>query len=818
MAGSTIDTWDPAPVVSRLLAIDDSAGPNNVTVTPGDLAGQMLAEGPIKDRVDQIEATAATGDKKLAPVRLLLTSATAPSAMTAGSTHDGLVVAAGDDIARAVPGGSVVDGIYRVQASGAALRRDDADTGAELVRASFTVDAGTNAGTTWFVETDAITIGTTPISIKKVANAPAIAGEVVAARGGKASLSERLASIEGGGSSKLDAAVYAARFYTRADIPGWKNFMRVVRDTKGRARVFYGIRSDGTVFDRQVKEYATARRYTLATDVSGWSQINTVCRDRRGRLRLVEGLRLENGIERKVDTRLSGLRTTGGGGVTPQPTVDYLAPARANRSFVNPPNRISGGSSSLWSFVAEQIGPLGVITSITSDGYSYMGNQSKQLVSTFSLDNMIATSVDVGFWYEHDDHSTSVVVLDARLSPPFIGGWPARAPQDAAVPLQLIQIPHGGSHFALKRGQSLDPMSLGEPARILPDKTALSYIQPWRQRNAPDIVDVFARRGPTAPPRQWMLARSTDNLATGFSMARDVWGANANLYMLSSANEPNNEYACFFHNHPADTSGTNPYTLKMAFMTYAGAQWSYANGGRATPFVSNVFALERDALPDVFVSGYFDTIFDPRVSVPPDVGVTAPSATACCRMTDAKAVGVDHWQVAAMWFDARPGAADTSKSRFVLIDIKAVDGALVISHTWAGAVGGFHTGGNGYAGCASILRESVIARCRMPNDRYTAGIAAGAGVMDIVNLTTGSPVNVSFEYGLNPATGKPFSVTNLTVSAHDLYRPIGAREHVWDGTTYRYELGDFFVLNDASKYNYYDDYKADHVFIKVPGV
>ena len=307
MAGTTIDTWDPAPVVSRLLAIDDSAGANNVTVTPDDLAGQMLTEGPIKDRVEQIEASQATGDKKLAPVRIVLTAATAASALTAGSTHDGVVLAAGDSVGQAIAGGSSVAGIWQVQASGAALRRTDADTGAELAKATFTVDAVTHVGTTWYVETADITIGTTPVVIKKVANAPAVTGEVVAARQGEASLAANLNKIKAAitptvGSSRL----WSARVFDKSG----KFVLRTKKAVTAQAVDFLApppVESGGRVgksrlFRRRV--FDKSGKFLLA-----------------GRLLSAELLRFDQVSRAEVVS-------DNGGAVTPTPSVDpdWLVP------------------------------------------------------------------------------------------------------------------------------------------------------------------------------------------------------------------------------------------------------------------------------------------------------------------------------------------------------------------------------------------------------------------------------------------------------------------------------------------------------------
>ncbi|MER8827240.1 SGNH/GDSL hydrolase family protein [Mesorhizobium sp. M0938] len=138
---------------------------------------------PFVDQIDaEIEAVkslAFSGVKLKQSVRLLVTTATAPAAMTAGSTHDGLVVAAGDRVARAVTPADAFNGIYVVQASGAAIRSADMDAADELVGASFTIDAGTHAAETWGCTTPApIVVGTTALTFVKTASSNALLGEV----------------------------------------------------------------------------------------------------------------------------------------------------------------------------------------------------------------------------------------------------------------------------------------------------------------------------------------------------------------------------------------------------------------------------------------------------------------------------------------------------------------------------------------------------------------------------------------------------------------------------------------------------------------
>lgn len=137
---------------------------------------------------------------ELVPVRLL-TTVDVPTAtgMENGDTYDGVVLVTGDHIAKAVTPAVASNGIWVVQASGAAVRRTDADTGAELAYKRFTVSAGSFAGQTWFVQTNPITtINTTPVAIVLSKAADAYSGEVITARGANAQLGQRFDPLETG--------------------------------------------------------------------------------------------------------------------------------------------------------------------------------------------------------------------------------------------------------------------------------------------------------------------------------------------------------------------------------------------------------------------------------------------------------------------------------------------------------------------------------------------------------------------------------------------------------------------------------------------
>ncbi len=111
--------------------------------------------------------TLAAGLKWKKSVRVIATTAgNLATDFAAGQVVDGVTLILGDRIALAAQAAGAENGIYTVNASGAPTRATDADTGAELVAATFVSEAGTlNHDKAWVVTNDTITLGTTAITI-----------------------------------------------------------------------------------------------------------------------------------------------------------------------------------------------------------------------------------------------------------------------------------------------------------------------------------------------------------------------------------------------------------------------------------------------------------------------------------------------------------------------------------------------------------------------------------------------------------------------------------------------------------------------------
>ena len=189
-----------------------------IPVTPGKRPGPVLMdqgfgelESAIEALADDVETALAVASgatpPDLLPVRVLTTSNVSTSTgMENGDTIDGVVVAAGDRVAKAYNGtsGDISNGIWIVSASGAASRATDADDADDdLYLRKFTVSGGTHAGETWQFQTHEPEIGTTALVIGKVKAPGGYEAEVIAARGAEDSLADRLAIMD---SATLPAA------------------------------------------------------------------------------------------------------------------------------------------------------------------------------------------------------------------------------------------------------------------------------------------------------------------------------------------------------------------------------------------------------------------------------------------------------------------------------------------------------------------------------------------------------------------------------------------------------------------------------------
>lgn len=152
-------------------------------------------------RIDDVEALVAVGVNWISQVVRVRSTGNIvlASGLVNGVTIDGVVVATGDNVFLGSQTTPAENGIYVVAASGAASRATFADTAAELSHIGFVLQAGTvGIGEQWTLPlaSGAITVGTTALTFSKIGVSPSYAAEVLAARGGKASLDARFDDIE----------------------------------------------------------------------------------------------------------------------------------------------------------------------------------------------------------------------------------------------------------------------------------------------------------------------------------------------------------------------------------------------------------------------------------------------------------------------------------------------------------------------------------------------------------------------------------------------------------------------------------------------
>lgn len=196
--------------IADALAAEATARENGDTAL--DQRIDTLEAANLPARMDAVEDLALSGVRPAKQsVRLLITTATDASAMTAGATLDGLVLVAGDRIARATAAGASADGVYVVQAAGAAIRSADMNTSDEIVGARFDVDAGTHAAETWAMQTPApITVDTTALVFVRTTSASALSGQVADLAAEVADIAETVATPVGGDNAAGDVVVTIA--------------------------------------------------------------------------------------------------------------------------------------------------------------------------------------------------------------------------------------------------------------------------------------------------------------------------------------------------------------------------------------------------------------------------------------------------------------------------------------------------------------------------------------------------------------------------------------------------------------------------------
>ena len=155
------------------LAIRDGSG-NIKVATPTDDA-HAATKGYVDAARSGLDVKASVRVATTAPVLLA-------SGLENGDTLDGVTLATGDRVLVKDQSTGSENGIYVVQASGAAVRATDADTSAEVTAGMFTfvAEGTTNADSGWVLTTnDTVTLGTTALTFAQFSGA----GQITAGDG-----------------------------------------------------------------------------------------------------------------------------------------------------------------------------------------------------------------------------------------------------------------------------------------------------------------------------------------------------------------------------------------------------------------------------------------------------------------------------------------------------------------------------------------------------------------------------------------------------------------------------------------------------------
>lgn len=157
--------------------------------------------GVVEDRIDEVEATATVGVRWTTQnVRVRSTgNVVVASALENGDTLNGVTLATGDVVFLGSQTDPAENGLYTVPASGAAIRAAFADSAAELAHIGFLISEGTvGAGERWTLplDSDQITVGTTALDFARIGIEVDVAAEVAEARGGEATLGDRIDAVD----------------------------------------------------------------------------------------------------------------------------------------------------------------------------------------------------------------------------------------------------------------------------------------------------------------------------------------------------------------------------------------------------------------------------------------------------------------------------------------------------------------------------------------------------------------------------------------------------------------------------------------------
>jgi hypothetical protein len=164
-------------IADEIVGLENLGGGAKKTVltTSDVLAQRMMAEGPLKDRLEQVAASATRPNWK-DPVLVATRADINLASLQSGAVIDSVTLVAEDRVFVGGQVASAANGIYRIRTDLPPVRSVDADTGPELAGLAVFVRAGAAHGGKQFgiVATGAITVGTTPLPVVEISDQVAL--------------------------------------------------------------------------------------------------------------------------------------------------------------------------------------------------------------------------------------------------------------------------------------------------------------------------------------------------------------------------------------------------------------------------------------------------------------------------------------------------------------------------------------------------------------------------------------------------------------------------------------------------------------------
>ncbi|APH71460.1 hypothetical protein [Aquibium oceanicum] len=561
------------------------------------------------------------------------------------------------------------------------------------------------------------------------------------------------------------------RWFKSIDIPKWA-WLECVIDEDGELRALRGARKDvpGKIIDLIADNASAAGDDTII--VPRFSYLEVV-KDRDGDFRAIRGTHEKHGFLN----------------FAPAPAVE-TSPPQSWPTRPNSGNAIEGTIHNQWITLCRQSGENVYIGGIGEAGLVPAKNDVPIVVSEILFRANASESTFLGMSHLWDDHDAPSILTDVRHH--ANAGWSDSTPVGHV--LDVFQRQHGGSGRAIKhwRGGTYSAADLGPRGKLLAGYGNLTYGQVFRRQDNPDEVWSLMRSADVAP-RTWGIARSFQNLEDGVPSFVNIWESDDNLYSLWWPLRDGSGGVFAFHTHPANSGDRR---IVMAFMTWDGVIWSYSAIEAEIPIVANPF--NGDEAPDPYSFG--DTIF-------------TPGGSDRIRLCDMKEVADGILQVVYVRWTGSPAVADfsTATIEYVKVDLTGSSPVVSTPVVVAPAGTGYFLRPNAYLGLACVVREDVVAVCKITHDGSEDLVDSRFAIWDC----TGTPTKIAFAFGTD-VNGDDNIITEYVTTTRKAGRPVLAIKDDWDGVSFKYTLGDVIVFAEAEQYvDYSGPYKSRQRWVRV---